>query len=62
MESIVLHPQLKSYFSTGIEVYNEREITNMTRQMLISDRIVIHKAKIAGIIDDKTAGYSEKHQ
>lgn len=62
MESIVLHPQLKSYFSTGIEVYNEREIMTSTGQIIIPDRLVIHKSKSAVIIDYKTGGYYEKHQ
>jgi hypothetical protein len=62
MESIVFHPQLKSYFSTDVEVYNEREIMTSTGQIIIPDRLVITQAKCAVIIDYKTGVYNDKHQ
>ena len=62
MESVVFHPQLKSYFSTDVEVYNEREIMTSTGQIIIPDRLVITQAKCAVIIDYKTGVYYDKHQ
>ena len=62
MESIVFHPQLKSYFSTDVEVYNEREIMTSTGQIIIPDRLVITQAKCAVIIDYKTGVYYDKHK
>jgi len=62
MESIVFHPQLKPYFSTDVEVYNEREIMTSTGQIIIPDRLVITQAKCAVIIDYKTGVYYDKHQ
>jgi ATP-dependent exoDNAse (exonuclease V) beta subunit len=62
MKSIVFHPQLKPYFSTNVEVYNEREIMTSKGQIIIPDRLVITKTKSAVIIDYKTGAYYDKHQ
>ena len=62
LESIVFHPQLKLYFSPGVEVYNEREIITGSGQIIIPDRLVLNASGKAVIIDYKTGQYLEKHQ
>ena len=62
LESIVFHPQLKLYFSPGVEVYNERAIITGSGQIIIPDRLVVNASGKAVIIDYKTGQYLEKHQ
>ena len=62
LESIVFHPQLQPYFSSEVEVYNEREIMTSSGQIIIPDRLVIAPNNRVIIIDYKTGVYREKHQ
>ena len=62
LESIVLHPQLQSYYSAGVEVYNERAIMTNSGQIVIPDRLIIQPDNSAVIIDYKTGAFDKKHQ
>ena len=58
---IVNHPQLKSYFSDEMIVFNEREIVALDHQIIIPDRLVFNQQNEAIIIDYKTGKTSQKY-
>jgi ATP-dependent exoDNAse (exonuclease V) beta subunit len=62
LDSIVNHPSLAPYFSSNLEVYNEKEIMTSNGTIIIPDRLVIFKDSSAVIIDYKTGDYYSKHE
>ena len=62
LNAIVDHPLLASYFSSEVEVYNEREIMNSFGKIIIPDRLVVYKDSTAVIIDYKTGDPYDKHE
>lgn len=62
IQDIVYHPDLKRYFSTEYDIYNERDIITKNAKVLRPDRIVISPNHQAVIIDYKTGAYDPKHQ
>ena len=61
LEAIVSHPLLAFYFSSEVEVYNEREIMTSGGTIIIPDRLVVSKDSTAVIIDYKTGDPHEKN-
>lgn len=61
LDSIVYHPLLQPYFAEGIQVYNERVLTDLDGQLLIPDRLVF-LAKEVVIIDYKTGVKTSAHE
>ena len=62
LNTIVSHPQLAAYFSSDVEVYNEREIMTSCGKIIIPDRLVVFKDFTAVILDYKTGDSNEKHE
>ena len=62
LEAIVSHPLLAFYFSSEVEVYNEREIMTSGGTIIIPDRLVVSKDSTAVIIDYKTGDPHEKNK
>ena len=62
LDSIVTHPLLVPYFSSEVEVYNEREIMTSNGKIIIPDRLVVFKDSTAVVIDYKTGDLYEKHE
>ena len=62
LNTIVSHPQLAAYFSSDVEVYNEREIMTSCGKIIIPDRLVVFKDFTAVVIDYKTGNSNEKHE
>ena len=62
LNTIVSHPQLAAYFSSDVEVYNEREIMTSSGKIIIPDRLVVFKDSTAVVIDYKTGDSYEKHE
>ena len=62
LNAIVDHPLLALYFSSGLDVYNEREIMTSTGKIIIPDRLVVFKDSTAVIIDYKTGDSYDKHE
>lgn len=61
IEHIVNHPQLESYFSDEVTVYNEREIVDVDGQTVIPDRLVFNRNNEVVIIDYKTGKPSKAY-
>jgi ATP-dependent exoDNAse (exonuclease V) beta subunit len=61
IETIINHPDLKSYYIDGITVYNEKDIITKTGEVLRPDRIVVNKNKETVIIDYKTGTEKQFH-
>ena len=61
LEAIVSHPLLAFYFSSEVEVYNERENMTSGGTIIIPDRLVVSKDSTAVIIDYKTGDPHEKN-
>ena len=61
IENIVNHPDLETYFSDDVVVYNEREIVAIDNQIMIPDRLVFNQNNEVTIIDYKTGKLSKKH-
>ena len=55
------HPQLKSYFEDGFDIYNERDIITITGQLLRPDRLNINSNNEVVIIDYKTGDKKSYH-
>ena len=53
---------LAPYFSSDIEVYNEREIMTSSGKIIIPDRFVVFKDSTAVIIDYKTGDSYDKYE
>ncbi|TYB74085.1 AAA family ATPase [Bizionia saleffrena] len=62
IDSIINHPELKSYFSTTHTIYNERDIITKTGKLVRPDRLVINTNNEVVIIDYKTGLFNPKHQ
>jgi ATP-dependent exoDNAse (exonuclease V) beta subunit len=62
LKAIVNHPQLTSYYSSDLDVYNEKEIMTSSGKIIIPDRLVVFKDLTAVIIDYKTGDPYEKHE
>ena len=62
LEAIVGHPLLAPYFSSDLEVYNEREIMTSSGKIIIPDRLVVFKDSTAVIIDYKTGDSYDKYE
>ena len=56
------HPLLLSYYSSEVEVYNEREIMTSSGKTIIPDRLVVFKDLTAVVIDYKTGEPYDKHE
>lgn len=62
LNSIVSHPELQSYYSDKVSVFNEREIIDMDGQTIIPDRLVFNDKNEVTIIDYKTGKPFKEHQ
>ena len=62
LEAIVSHPLLTPYYSSDVEVYNEREIMTASGTIIIPDRLVLFKDLTAVIIDYKTGDHYDKYE
>ena len=62
LKAIVSHPLLMSYYSSGIEVYNEKEIMTSSGKTIIPDRLIVFKDLTAVVIDYKTGEPYDKHE
>ena len=62
IKELVSHPNLSAYYSSGLTVFNEREIISAEGRIIIPDRLIVFKDKTAVIIDYKTGGFYEKHK
>jgi RecB family endonuclease NucS len=62
LQSIVTHPQLKRFYSSEVEAYNEREILTESGKIIIPDRLAVQKNGRTAIIDYKTGNFNPKHQ
>ena len=58
---IVNHSELKKYFSEDVTIYNEREIVDVDKQIMIPDRLVFNNNNIVTIIDYKTGKSSKSY-
>ncbi|UMB52980.1 UvrD-helicase domain-containing protein [Lutibacter sp. A64] len=61
LNSIVNHPQLKTYYNDSYEVYNEQEIITSDKKSIILDRLILDNNK-ATIIDYKTGNPEKTHR
>jgi ATP-dependent exoDNAse (exonuclease V) beta subunit len=61
ISSVVNHPMLATYYSDDVTVFNEREIIDADKQVMIPDRLVFIKEKKVVIIDYKTGTPSLEH-
>jgi ATP-dependent exoDNAse (exonuclease V) beta subunit len=59
IENVIRHPQLKDYYSTEAEVYNERELLGADAKLKRPDRMVVYQNTLV-IIDYKTGQPTEK--
>ena len=62
INSIVFHPTLHEYFSEDVIVFNEREIIDSEKQIIIPDRLVFKNNNELVIIDYKTGNQLFEHQ
>ena len=62
LDAIVSHPLLASYYSSDVEVYNEREIMTSSGKIIIPDRLVTFKDATAVVIDYKTGDPYDKYE
>jgi len=62
IDSIVFHPSLHQYFSEDVIVFNEREIVDSEKQIIIPDRLVFKNNYEVVIIDYKTGNQIPEHQ
>ncbi|PQJ80448.1 UvrD-helicase domain-containing protein [Polaribacter porphyrae] len=61
VKDVVNHPDLRTYFSEKVTVFNEREIVAIDNQTSIPDRLVFTDADTVSIIDYKTGSQLQKH-
>ncbi len=61
LHKLVTHPNLNEYYKKNSVIYNEREIVNEDKQILIPDRLIFHKNNKVTIIDYKTGNQESKH-
>ena len=61
LHEVINHPELKGYFETGIENFNERDIVSGSGEILRPDRINFLGSK-AVLIDYKTGAENQKHK
>ncbi len=61
LHKLVTHPNLNEYYQKNSVIYNEREIVNEDKQILIPDRLIFHKNNKVTIIDYKTGNQESKH-
>lgn len=61
INAIIKHPQLVTYFSKDVTVFNEREIVDVDNQILIPDRLVFTGENQVVIMDYKTGERSNEH-
>ena len=59
--SIINHPELQNYYTSGYTIYNERDIIAKDGIILRPDRIVVNANNDAIIIDYKTGLEDKKH-
>lgn len=59
---IINHEDLKTYFSEGNTIYNERDIISKTGKLYRPDRLVIKNKNEVTIIDYKTGLHNPKYQ
>jgi ATP-dependent exoDNAse (exonuclease V) beta subunit len=59
--SVVNHPELATYFSNEVIIYNEREIVDVDNQIIIPDRLVFIAKNEVVLIDYKTGNQSNEH-
>ncbi len=58
---IVNHPELQSYYSEDVIIYNEREIVDVDNQIMIPDRLSFDDKNEVTIIDYKTGKPSKSY-
>jgi len=58
---VIEHPDLRPFFSTDFEVYNEKDLIGPNNQLLRPDRLCL-KENLAVIIDYKTGTPSPSHE
>jgi len=62
LNTIVSHPLLAPYYSSDVEVYNEKEIMTSSGKIIIPDRLVIFNDLTAVVIDYKTGDPYDKYE
>lgn len=60
LSGIINHPELESFYSSGVKNWNEKELITPQGERLRPDRINFENGKL-GIIDYKTGGFVEAH-
>ncbi|MEI6864920.1 UvrD-helicase domain-containing protein [Flavicella sp.] len=61
LEKVIHHKELNKYFQKGYEIYNEREIIDKNKNVLIPDRLMINGKEVV-IIDFKTGKKLNKYK
>lgn len=61
IEAVVGHEKLKLYFDSNVKVYNEREIMDVDKNIMVPDRLVVLPNKKMVILDYKTGKPSKSH-
>ena len=61
LSGILNHPELKSYYATGVRNFNEKELITPQGERLRPDRINFKNGKLS-IIDYKTGGFVDNHK
>lgn len=59
--NVVTHKELSMYYLPGLEIYNEREIIDVNKKIVVPDRLVCYPNKKVVILDYKTGKPSESH-
>ena len=59
--AIVNHPELRSFYSGELEVFNEREIITESAKIIIPDRLIVQKNGHMVIIDYKTGQPDQRY-
>ena len=61
IKTVVNHPEIVTYFSKEVIIYNEREIVDVDNQIVIPDRLVFTEKNEVVVIDYKTGNQSKEH-
>nr|WP_321233769.1 UvrD-helicase domain-containing protein [uncultured Psychroserpens sp.] len=62
IHTLINHSQLKSFFDSGLTIYNEKDIITKEGKLLRPDRVVINSNNEATIIDYKTGLKDSTHK
>lgn len=62
IDSVVKHPQLKTYFESNWTIYNEKDILTKSNMTIRPDRLNINQNNEAVILDYKTGAFNTNHK